>query len=155
MAQAVAALPSDVSARTRPTTVLVVDDEDGIRRLFDRLLTRQGYVVETASDGQSALAAAARIKPDVVLLDVMMPGLNGFEVCRRLKRDPATRLTPVILVTGMTGHEQRVESASAGADDFLAKPVEMSELLARIESVASKASGTSECRVKTGDQSTA
>ena len=120
----------------KPTNVLVVDDEDGIRRLFTRLLTREGYAVDVAADGLSALARVKDSPPDVVLLDVTMPGLDGFEVCRRLKRDPATRLTPVILVTGLNASEQRVEGRQTGADDFLNKPVDPGELLARVGAVA-------------------
>lgn len=79
--------------------VLIVDDTAANVRLLKRLLTTEGYRVSTAHDGPSALRALAREAPDVVLLDVVMPGLNGFEVCRRLKGDPATRLLPVVLET--------------------------------------------------------
>jgi putative two-component system response regulator len=113
-------------------TVLVADDDDGIRRLFSQLLTHEGYVVEMAADGPSTLAAVAQKPPDIVLLDVVMPGLDGFEVCRQLKRDPTTRLVPVILVTGLGNREQRIEGLQAGADDFLNKPTDVHELLARV-----------------------
>ncbi|MBK5298852.1 MAG: response regulator [Vicinamibacteria bacterium] len=121
---------------TKPTTVLVVDDDARARRLFERLLVGQGYVVETASDGPSALAAVQSTPPDVVVLDVMLPGVSGFEICRHLKRESTTRLTPVILVTGMNDRARRAEGLEAGADDFLGKPVDPSELFARVGAVA-------------------
>jgi two-component system response regulator PrrA len=91
-----------------------VDDDAGARRLFERLLIGQGYVVETAPDGPSALAAVQNRPPDVVLLDVMLPGVSGLEICRHLKRESTTRLTPVILVTGMNDRARRVEGWPRG-----------------------------------------
>jgi putative two-component system response regulator len=123
---------ANIQLRTKPATVLVVDDDESARHLLARLLSRQGYTVESAVDGVSALEAVQESEPDVVLLDVMMPGLDGFEVCRRLKGDPATRLTPVVLVTGANDQAHRVEGLVVGADDFLAKPVDTDELLARV-----------------------
>jgi putative two-component system response regulator len=115
--------------------VLIVDDEPSVRMLFARLLAREGYQVDIAHDGLSALTAVARRPPDVVLLDVMMNGLDGFEICRRLKRDSRTRLTPIVLVTGLNAREQRIEGLEAGADDFLTKPVDTHELLVRVRSL--------------------
>ena len=131
MTQAVAPPPAGEVA-LKAASVLVVDDEKGIRRVFKRMLTQEGYTVEVAEDGVVALAKVEQAKPDVVLLDVEMPGLDGFEVCRRLKRDSATRLTPVILVTTLTTSEQRVAGRRTGADDYLNKPVDADELLARV-----------------------
>jgi putative two-component system response regulator len=116
-------------------TVLVVDDEEPARMFLARLLRAAGYTVEFAVDGPSALAAVAKHGPDVVLLDVNIPGLNGFEVCRRLKGDAVTRLTPIVFITALNAPEQRVEGIAAGADDFLSKPVNTSELLARVRSL--------------------
>jgi putative two-component system response regulator len=129
--------PADVSpADTTPTSrVLIVDDDPAVLNLLVRLLTKQGYTTETAVDGPSALVAAAQHPPDLVILDVIMPGMNGFELCRRLKRDPVSRLIPVIMVTGDGQHEQRIEALDSGADDFLAKPVDTHELLARVRSL--------------------
>ena len=114
--------------------VLVVDDLRTNADLLEQLLTREGYLVETAASGDDALAAAGRFAPDVILLDVMMPGLNGFEVCRRLKGNHATRLIPVVLVTALHEREDKIEGLNAGADDFLTKPVNAHELRARVRS---------------------
>lgn len=116
--------------------VLVVDDDETVSRLFADLLTKDGCTVETVSDGASVRAAVERQAPDVVLLDVMIPGLNGFEVCRTLKQDVATRLTPVILITGLSDRESRIRGLEAGADDFLSKPVDTQELLTRVRCLA-------------------
>jgi len=115
--------------------VLVVDDLDTNASLLEQLLTRDGYSVETASSGQAAIAAATRFSPDVILLDVMMPGLDGFEVCQRLKSDLATRLIPVVLVTALSEREDKIQGLNAGADDFLTKPVNAHELRARVRSL--------------------
>jgi putative two-component system response regulator len=118
------------------TRVLVVDDEPGVTTLFERLLTQEGYAVRIATDAPSALAAVASFNPDVILLDVVLPGGDGFSLCQRLKQDAATRLTPVVLVTGLTDRENRIHGRQAGADDFITKPVDPQELLARVGSLA-------------------
>jgi putative two-component system response regulator len=119
----------------QPSRILVVDDARENRTLLDRLLTAQGYMVQTAEDGTAALASIAKGPPDIVLLDVTMPGLDGFEVCRRVKADPATRLTPVVLITGLSDRESRIAGIDAGADDFVNKPFDAEELKARIRSL--------------------
>ena len=118
-----------------PPTVLVVEDEEGPRSFFNRLLTSRGYAVDTAVDGPSALTAIAARPPDVVLLDVNLPGVSGLDVCRRLRRDAVTRLLPIVIITGADTREQRVQGLEAGADDFLTKPVDTQELLARVASL--------------------
>src|SRR5438477_176877 len=101
------------SARGR---VLVVEDDASNAKMLMRLLCNEGYSVETAGDGLEALDAIAKRPPDVLLLDVMLPKLNGFEVCRRVKSDPATRLTPVVFLTGLDAGEHRIAGIKAGAD---------------------------------------
>ena len=123
-----------IDARTGPR-VLVVDDDDAAARLLQRILQPEGYAVEVAHDGDSAFTAVSSRQPDVVLLDVMLPGVNGFEICRRLKQERSTRLTPVILVTALSARQARLEGVDSGADDFLTKPVDSHELLARVRSL--------------------
>jgi putative two-component system response regulator len=123
---------------TRPTNVgriLVVDDERQNVDVLRRLMTRLGYQVLTASDGETALQSVPRDCPDLVLLDVNMPGIDGFEVCRRLKADPVTRLIPVVLITTLTASKDRVRGINAGADDFVSKPPVLAELEARVRSL--------------------
>lgn len=121
-----------------PGTILVVDDDPTTRLLLDRFLSEEGYSVVTAGDGQDALEALAHLEPDLILLDIMMPEPDGFEICRRLKRNPETRLTPVVLVTGLAATPQeRVLGLEAGADDFLSKPFDRLELSARVRSLIS------------------
>ena len=115
--------------------VLIIDDEPAVADLLAQLVTRQGYDAAVASDGRSAMARIADQAPDVILLDVMLPDMNGFEICRLLKQDRRTRLTPVVLITGLTDRERRIAGLEAGADDFLTKPVDTQELLARVGSL--------------------
>ena len=117
--------------------ILVVDDEPISRALLGEILTAQGYQVVTAQDGQEALACFPRFQPDLVVLDVQMPGLCGFQVCQRLKSNPESRLTPVVLLTAHSAIEDRIRGIEAGADDFLSKPVDQAELLARVHSLLS------------------
>jgi putative two-component system response regulator len=126
--------PQDEGARQ--TRVLIVDDDESMSRLLARLLVRDGHVVTTVADGARALAAIAVEPPDVILLDVVLPGLDGFAICRQIKNDPATRLTPVILITGLADRDSKISGLAAGADDFLAKPVDSQELMARVRSLA-------------------
>ena len=125
-------------------TILLVDDDDAYRKLMVGLLRMQGFEVVTASDGEDALTEFAHHEPDLVLLDVEMPRLNGFEVCRKLKQKPESRLTPVVLVTGLAATEDRIRGLEAGADDFLSKPVDRNELLARVRSLLKLKSYTDE-----------
>jgi cyclic di-GMP phosphodiesterase len=116
-------------------TILVVDDEPANREVLERLMARLGYEVMAAANGEEALEIVARTPPDVVLLDVNMPGIDGVEVCRRLKADPASRLIPVVLVTARSDNQDRIRGKQAGADDFLAKPPDFAELEARVRSL--------------------
>jgi two-component system cell cycle response regulator len=115
--------------------ILVVDDIRTNVKVLEAKLTSEYYEVIAASSGPEALEAAAGLKPDLILLDVMMPGMDGFEVCRRLKGDPDTAHIPVIMVTALGDPEDRVQGLSAGADDFLTKPVDDIAMFARVRSL--------------------
>jgi len=115
--------------------ILVVDDAEANVRLLEAKLSAEYYDVLTASDGPSALRIAAEEAPDIILLDVMMPGMDGLEVCRRLKSGAATRHIPVVLVTALDGRRDRLSGLEAGADDFLTKPIDDVALLARVRSL--------------------
>ena len=115
--------------------VLVVDDSNVTARLLSGLLMHDGHIVRTAGNGDEALALVAREQPDLVLMDVMMPGKDGFEACRALKEDASTRLIPVVLVTALQDFRDKVRGLEAGADDFLTKPVNASELRVRVRSL--------------------
>ncbi|NWF91671.1 MAG: two-component system response regulator [Syntrophaceae bacterium] len=115
--------------------ILVVDDEDRNLRLMTLLLTSFGYEVATASNGREALEKVRESPPDMILLDIMMPQMDGFEVARELKREDETRIIPVVMVTALNEVEDRVKALEAGADDFLSKPVDKSELRARVQSL--------------------
>jgi two-component system cell cycle response regulator len=115
--------------------ILVVDDIEANVRLLEAKLTAEYYEVLTASDGPTALAIAAAESPDIILLDVMMPGMDGFEVCRRLKDDPATRHIPVVLVTALDGRSERIQGLECGADEFLNKPIDDVMLFSRVRSL--------------------
>lgn len=117
------------------TTILVVDDETMIRTTFSAVLTCFGYSVVESSNGLEALAVVARRPVAGILLDVMMPGMDGFEVCRRLRRDPATAHIPVVLVTALTGQDKRRQGLEAGADEFMTKPIDIDDLLQVIRRV--------------------
>ena len=115
--------------------ILVVDDIEANVKLLEAKLAAEYYDVLTAYDGPTALAIAAAESPDIILLDVMMPGMDGFAVCRRLKDDPATRHIPVVLVTALDGRSDRIEGLEAGADEFLTKPIDDVMLFARVRSL--------------------
>jgi cyclic di-GMP phosphodiesterase len=115
--------------------ILIVDDESAARAGLATLLRRESFEVNEASDGTSALDLCSSLVPDLILLDIIMPGMDGFEVCRQIKATPQTRLTPVVLITGLSATEDRIRGINAGADDFLSKPINFNELLARTRSL--------------------
>ncbi|QJR10673.1 Adenylate cyclase 2 [Usitatibacter rugosus] len=118
-----------------PGRVLIVDDTPGNVKILEDLLVYHGFDVEVAVDGESALEHLHSMSPDVLLLDVMLPGISGFEVCRRIRADARHALLPVVMVTALDSRDERVEGLEAGADDFLSKPVNPPELLARVRSL--------------------
>ncbi len=116
-------------------TILVADDVATNVKLLADILGLKGYRVVTAATGPEALAAVERERPDLLLLDVMMPGLTGYDVCRRLREQAATATLPVVMITALDPNDERVKGIEAGADDFLSKPINQGELLARVRSL--------------------
>jgi len=114
-----------------PSRILVVDDLAENREILVDLLGAEGYVLDTAKDGEEAVEKALASPPDLILMDVSMPRLTGFEACRRLKADERTHLVPIVLVTGLVAREDRIQGIAAGCDDFLTKPVDSEQLVAR------------------------
>ncbi|HEX6230565.1 MAG TPA: response regulator [Actinomycetota bacterium] len=122
-----------------PETILVVDDDPDIARFVEVNLRSAGYEVSVASDGEEALTAAATLRPDLVLLDVMMPRIDGFEVAQRLRRNPQTANTSIIMLTAKALSTDKVLGLTAGADDYIIKPFDPIELLARVKGTLRRA----------------
>jgi class 3 adenylate cyclase len=118
-----------------PAHILVVDDTPANVKLLVDVLTAKGYRLSAAVNGEEALARIGAEVPDLVLLDIMMPGLSGYDVCRRLRADPATALLPVVLCTSLDPKQERINGIEAGADDFIPKPINQQELFARVKSL--------------------
>jgi len=125
----------DVPSQRRVLHILVVDDHVENALLMRQLLRTRGYSVQVANNAAEAEEQIRAQPPDLILLDVIMPGRSGFELCRQLKNDRATRLIPIVLITGLTEREDRVRGIEAGADDFLNKPIYAEELFARANSL--------------------
>ena len=116
-------------------TILVIDDEPELVKLLDYNLTKAGYLVLSAKDGENGLAAARKHAPDAIILDVMMPGLDGWEVCKRLRTDPSTSALPILMLTAKAEEGDRVLGLELGADDYVTKPFGVRELLARVKAL--------------------
>jgi DNA-binding response OmpR family regulator len=112
--------------------VLIVDDEPNIVLSLQFLLSREGYEIDIARDGESALEVAARKPPDLVVLDLMLPGLDGYEVCRRLRAAPETAATKIVVVTARAREAERVRGLEEGADAYVTKPFSTRELIATV-----------------------
>lgn len=119
----------------RPAVILVVDDEETNRTLLERVLTKEGYEIVTAVDGRGALTLLSGVKVDLVLLDVQMPGIDGIEVCRRIRKKVDLPHLPVVMVTSLTDRWSRIACKEAGCDDFLSKPVDFTELAVRVRNL--------------------
>ena len=115
--------------------ILVVDDQRANAEMMAEVLRARGYEVLTAPSGEAALTQVRAVRPDILVSDILMPGMDGYEICRRLRDDAATALLPIILVTSLDAQAERVKGLEAGADDFLSKPVNWEELFARVQSL--------------------
>ena len=118
-----------------PVIILAVDDQPQNLRLLDAVLSPHGYQVLTASSGEEAVEKLGQTVPDLVLLDIVMPGIDGYEVCRRIRGNPDTEFLPVVMITA-SGDQEKISAIQAGADDFVSKPFNQRELLARVASLA-------------------
>ena len=127
--------PNRITSVNTPAKILVVDDTPKNVKLLADLLTVKGYSVVTAESGRQALAQLEAERPDLVLLDVVMPEMSGYEVCRKIRENPMTQILPVVMVTALDPAEERIKGLDAGADDFLTKPINRAELLARVRSL--------------------
>jgi two-component system phosphate regulon response regulator PhoB len=131
-------MPEGLASMMKPL-VLVVEDEAALVTMLRYNLEKQGFRVEEAADGQEALTKIAEARPDIVLLDWMLPVMSGIEVCRQIRRKPTTRDLPVIMVTARTEDADAVRALNTGADDYVVKPVAMDNLLARIRALLRRA----------------
>jgi len=118
-----------------PSLILIVDDDPRGRAALESALVTEGYRAEQAADGREAIECARRLQPDVVLLDVMMPDMDGFDVCRVLRADPRTAEVPIILVTALDDRDALLQGIDAGADELIVKPFNRLELRTRLRSL--------------------
>ena len=121
--------------------VLVVDDDAPSVKMIAFLLREEGYTVSTADNGLSALAQGDKEKPDLVILDVIMPGMNGYEVCQEMRSDPILKDVPILFLTAKAKDEDRISGFKAGADDYLSKPFNMEELILRVRAILKRSRG--------------
>ena len=125
-------------------TVLIVDDSVTVRKVTSRLMERQGFEVETAKDGVDALEKLQELRPDVVLLDIEMPRMDGFEVLRSVRRDEALKDLPIIMITSRTGEKHKQQAMELGVNEYLGKPFQEANLIATIEEVIASAKAKSQ-----------
>lgn len=128
-------MPDDLKSQNRNSRILVVDDVELNRQLLEAHMISEGYQVESACNGQEALELVQAKAPDVILLDIQMPGIDGYQVCETLKGGENTRLIPIVMITALTQMEDKIRAIEAGADDFISKPFNKFEVLARIRSL--------------------
>ena len=133
--KAIAAEIADLKRSAKGDRVLIVEDEPSTRRLLKTYLESDGYDLQLARSGEEALTCIEKASPSVVILDVMLPKMNGFDVCKTLKASATTRFIPIILLTALRGNEERIQGIEAGADDFISKPFNRVELQTRIKSL--------------------
>ena len=132
--------------------ILVVEDESAIVDIVCRALRRHGYETESAGDGDAALDKAATLRPDLVILDLMLPKMDGWEVCRRLRATPETASTPVIMLTARRDERDVLEGLEIGADDYIKKPFSLAELVARVRALLRRTTGKEAARtIEDGD----
>jgi len=129
--------PNEINPRGSKGKVLIVDDEELNIKLIEAYLDEE-YEVITAQSGSEALNKIIEDKPDIVLLDIMMPQISGYDVCKSIKENDATRFIPIVMCTALSGSEAKVKAIEIGADDFLTKPINRIELSARIKSLLKK-----------------
>ncbi|MGF1445968.1 MAG: phosphate regulon transcriptional regulator PhoB [Pikeienuella sp.] len=132
-----------------PARVLVVEDEDALSALLEYNLEKEGFEVRVSADGEDALLVIEEDKPDLVLLDWMLPGLSGIEICRRIRARPDTRDVPVIMLTARSDEDDRIRGLDTGADDYLTKPFSIPELTARVRALLRRSRPTLSAEVAT------
>jgi two-component system alkaline phosphatase synthesis response regulator PhoP len=128
-------VPSAAGGETRPPRVLIADDNVQGAELLEAYLSATGYELRIAGDGEQTLQQVAAWQPDLILLDIMMPRISGFEVCKRLRADPVTRDVGVLMITALDQPSDMDRAVDVGADEFLSKPIKKSELLLRVRSL--------------------
>jgi putative two-component system response regulator len=121
--------------RDRPGTILIVDDEPNIREVLGSLLSEEGYRMDFAENGHAGYEKARELIPDLILMDITMPVMDGFDACRKIRTEPPLAQVPIIMITAVSDDESRIRSMQSGADDILSKPFDFDELLAKVKNI--------------------